>query len=85
MHRPVAPTALLEPIHREPPGEPMPPKAAARFAAAFRPLARFPTRRVLQPQAVVTVSLTRTLLWRYSLGIFDKAYPPRRRWVRTKG
>src|SRR6266508_4280808 len=53
MHSPIAATALLEPIPRKP----IPPKAAARFAArAFRALFRFPTRTVRKPQAVVALA-----------------------------
>ena len=36
------------------------PKAAGRFAAAFRPLLRFPTRRVRQPPAVVALATIKT-------------------------
>src|SRR5262249_38634788 len=56
MHSPIAATALLEPIPRQP----TPPKAAGRFAAAFRPLLRFPTRRVRQPPAVVALATIKT-------------------------
>ena len=56
MHRPIAPTALLEPI----PCQPIPPNAAARFAAAFRALLRSPTRTVRQPQAVVALATIKT-------------------------
>ena len=48
-----SPSALLEPIPRKP----IPPKAAARFAArAFRAQFRFPTRTVLQQTAVVALA-----------------------------
>src|SRR5262249_23878993 len=49
MHSPIAATALLEPI----PHNPIHPKAASRFPAAFRALFRFPTRTVRKSQEVV--------------------------------
>src|SRR5262249_22574108 len=50
MHSPIAATALLEPIPRQP----TPPKAAVRFAArAFCARLRLPTRTVRKPQEVV--------------------------------
>src|SRR6266699_537462 len=53
MHSPIAATALLEAIPRKP----IPPKAAARFAArAFCALLRFPTRIVRKPQAAVALA-----------------------------
>jgi hypothetical protein len=53
MPSPIAATALLEPIPRKP----IPPKAAARFAArAFRALFRFPTRTVRKPLAVAALA-----------------------------
>src|SRR5215510_7903706 len=53
MRSPIAATALLEPIPRNP----TPPKAAARFAArAFCALLRFPTRTVRKPPAVVALA-----------------------------
>src|SRR5215470_7191119 len=51
MHSPIAAPALLEPMPRNP----IHPKAAARFPAAFRALFRFPTRTVQKPQEVVTL------------------------------
>src|SRR5436189_4114272 len=52
MPSPIAATALLEPILRHP----IPPKAAARFAArAFRALFRFQTRTVRKPPAVAAL------------------------------
>jgi hypothetical protein len=52
MPSPIAATALLEPIRRNPI-----PRALARFAArAFRALFRFPTRIVRKPQAVVALA-----------------------------
>jgi hypothetical protein len=53
MHSPIAATALLEPIPRKP----IPPKAAAWFAArAFCALFRFPTRSVRKLQVVVALA-----------------------------
>jgi hypothetical protein len=47
MHRPTAPTVLVEPILRQPTRL----KAAARFAAARHPLLRMSTRTVRKPRA----------------------------------
>src|SRR5262245_30238617 len=53
MHSPIAATALLEPIPRKP----IPPQAAAWFAArTFCALFRFPTRSVRKLQVVVALA-----------------------------